>query len=260
MSQALSGLTGLAGINAIQEDTPFATPEERMGGPAHPYHSHTGEQAVPYSYESLAVPGARPGPRGLENQLFDDEYWFMESAGYPEQDPNFDYNMPSLTRSHGSVNNVALSGPIPSQYDSICLEISQMNNKGSNLGTSKSMSENSLGYINNDHWNEIWEINDGNSDLPQVGKQFSHVASGFGVNDAASNVSRKVNAFGLGSKHMHRRYAQSPIPGNFQWMRPQGRPLFKTIAGPARPPTAPNLETSTPMYDDPMGTDPIELW
>lgn len=296
MAQQISGLQGLAGINAIQEDADaaFATPEERSGGPANDFHGHVGETATPYSWESQAMPGGSHGPYGPQNQLLDDAFWFLEPAGIPADDPGFDYNAPSLTRSHGSVHNVGNSGPAPSQYEAVNRQVSQMGNKASDLGTSRSMTTNRLGDAKQDHWNEIWEINPGSTDLPQVGKQFSHQANGFGVNDAASNTSAKRNLFDYGSKHMHRRFAMSPIPGNHMWMRPQGRMLFKTVAGVARPPIGrgsqfegqdvgatfqydtgavlqnvpaeyvpppmPNISTDTAMFDDPNGTDPIALW
>lgn len=289
-----SGLTGLAGYNAISNPSPFATPEQRMGGTAHPYHSHRGEQAIPYSWQSQLVPGGHPGPFGEENQLLADPMWFLEGAGSPEQDPLFDYNMPSLTRSHGSVHNVTLSGPLPSQADAINLQTQQMINKSSDLGTSRALSHDKRGYAQQDNWQELWEVNNGSDDIPPIGRQFSHQAFGFGVNDATSNVDHKANQFDLNAKHQHRRYAWNNIPGNFMWMRPGGRPLFKSMAGPARPPIgpdsyfagqdigfafsydtgatlmqtpeeyvpppSPNVTQQTPVYGNAMGTDPIELW
>ena len=294
MADAITGLSPLAGINIIKDDAAFATAEQRSGGIADARHSQVGEQAQPYSWQSLQMPAATHGPYGPENQLLDDEFWFIEPAGYPEQDPDFDYNSPSNTRSHGSVHNRVNVGPVASQDESIALQLSQMGNHAANAGTSNSMTRNSLGYAQQDNWNEIWEIDDGNSDLPQIGPQFSHQANGFGVNDAASNTARKVNGFGYGSKHMHRRYAMSSIPGNYLWMRPQGRILFKTMAGPARlpigaqsqftgqdigasfnydsgailqntpteyiPPPAPNIASVTPTYSDDQGTDGFEMW
>lgn len=294
MANQLSGLTPLAGINIIKDDAAFATAEQRSGGIADPYHGHIGEQGKPYSWESKQTPGASHGPYGPENQLLDDAFWFLEPAGYPEQDPDFDRNTPSLTRSHGSVHNRVSVSPVASQDESIAYQIGQMGNHASNLGTSHGMTRNSLGYAQQDHWNEIWEVNDGSSDLPTQTKQYSHSAFGIGVNDAASNLSRKVNAYGYGSKHMHRRFAWNNIPGNFMWMRPQGRPLFKTMAGPARlpigrgsqfegqdigaafsydtgavlldtpqeyiPPPSPNVAPVTPAYTNEEGTDGFEMW
>lgn len=294
MADAISGLTPLAGINIIKDDAAFATPEERSGGTAHPYHAHVGEQGKPYSWQSQMTPGGSHGPYGPENQLLDDEFWFMEPAGVPTDDPAFDRNTPSLTRSHGSVHNQTISGPLPSQYDAINKQVAQMGNHGSNLGTSRQMQYDQQGYAQQDQWQEIWEVNDGSSDLPQIGKPFSHQANGFGVNDAASNASRKMNLFGYGAKHMHRRFATGRIPGNYMWLTPRGRPLFKTMAGPARPPIggnspfegddigaafsynngailqqtpteyipppSPNIEPVTPAYTNDMGTDGFDVY
>jgi hypothetical protein len=294
MANAMSGLTPLAGINIIKDDAAFATPEQRSGGTADPYHGNVGEQAKPYAWESRMTPGGSHGPYGPENQLLDDEFWFMEPSGMASDDPGFDRNTPSLTRSHGSVHNETVSGPIPSQDEAINKQISQMRNHASDLGTSDSMTEPSLAYVKQDNWHEIWDVDDGHSDLPEVGKPFSHQANGFGVNDAASNASRKINLFGYGSWHKHRRYAQSPIPGNYMWMRPQGRILFKTMAGPARPavggnspfagqdigaayaydngavlqttpteyipPPSPNIESVNPAYTNDQGTDGFDVF
>ena len=291
---AISALNRLAGYNAITDPNPFATPEQRMGGPANQYHSHVGEQAVPYSYQSLAVPGASAGPRGEENQLLSDEFWFLEPAGSPEQNPDFDYNMPSLTRSHASVRNLTISGPLPGQYDAIDLQTAQMSNKSSDLNTRRLMQHTQMGSVAQDNWHEIWEVNPGHSDVPDTTKQIAFQANGFGVNDAPSNVYHKANEFELGSKHQHRRYAVNTIPGNYLWMRPAGRPLFKSIPGTAKPPIGPNSQFTgqdlgfafsydtgatlmdtpmeyvpppspnvaqyTPGYANPMGTDPIDMW
>jgi hypothetical protein len=294
MANGISGLTPLAGINIIKDDAAFASAEERSGGIADPYHGHVGEQAQPYSWQSLQTPGATHGPYGPENQLLDDAFWFLEPAGNPLDDPDVDRNTPSLTRSHGSVHNRVRVSPVASQAGSIDDQIGQMGNHASDLNTSRSMTRNSLGYAQQDNWHEIWEVDPGSDDIPTQVKQFSHSAFGFGVNDAAMNLSRKVNGYGFGSKHMHRRYAWNSIPGNFMWMRPQGRPLFKTMAGPARlpigkgsqfegqdigaafsydtgavlqdipqeyiPPPAPNIAPVTPAYTNDQGTDGFEMW
>jgi hypothetical protein len=291
---AISGLNALAGYNAITNADPFATPEQRMGGTANPYHSQVGEQAVPYSWQSQAMPGAKIGPMGAENQLLSDEFWFLESAGSPEQDPTFDYNMPDLTRSHASVKNVTISGTVPSQHGAINLQTAQMGNKSSNLNTSKGLQETALGDAAQDNWTEIWHVDDGSSDLPVITPQIAFQANGFGVNDAPSNAYHKSNQYDLDSKHMHRRFAWNTIPGNYMWMTPGGRPLFKSIPGTAKPPIgagsqfegqdlgfafsydtgatlmdtpteyvpppSPNIAAVTPTYGDPMGTDPIALW
>ena len=289
MAQALTGLQGLSGINAISQSDPFLSPEDRQGGPVNPYHSSFGEQAQPYSWESQMTPSGSHGPYGPENQLLGDDMWFIEPAGMPSDDPQFDYNMPNLTRSHGSVKNVTISGPVPSQADAINTQIQQMGNKASDLGTSRAMLHSESLAPLNDTWQEIWEVNNGSSDLPPITPQVAYQANGFGAADSTSNAYHKANEYGLDSKHQHRRFATGHLPGNYMWMRPKGRPLFKTIAGPARPPVggnspfagqdvgytfqydtgavltntpeeyipppAPNIATRQATYDNPYGTD-----
>lgn len=297
MAGQITGLQGLAGINAISEpeSTAFATPEQRQGGTADPYHGHVGQQAQPYPWQSQMVQAGGHGPYGPENQLLDDpEYWFLESAGTLSDDPYIDRNAPNLSRSHGSVKNVGNSGPAPSQYEAINRQLDQMGNKSSNLGTSLGMQTNNLGLAQQDNWNEIWEVDNGSSDEPAQGKAYTHSSFGFGNNDRLVNADAKRNQYGFDSKHMHRRFAMSAIPGNHMWMRPGGRPLFKTMAGPARPPIgqnsaftgqdigfpfsydtgavlqdipnqyvpppSPNITQNAATYDNPYGTDSVELW
>lgn len=294
MATALTGLSGLSGINAISQSDPFATPEERHGNPVNPYHSSFGEQATPYSWESLQTPAGSHGPYGLENQLLGDDMWFVEPAGMPMEDQTFQLQSPSNTRSHGAVHNITNSGPVHSQFDAINYQVAQMGNHALGDGTSQRMLETSLGLAQQDKWQEIWEINNGGSDVPPTTKQIAYQSGGFGAADTMANTYKKENEFGFDSKHQHRRFAIGSLPGNYMWMRPGGRPLFKTIAGPARPPIggnspfagqdigttfgydtgalllntpeeyipppAPNIQTRTPTFDNPNGTDSIEWW
>lgn len=293
MATALTGLEGLSGINAISQTDPFATPEERHGGPVGARHYQWGEQAVPYSWQSRITPGGSHGPYGLENQLLGDELWFCEPAGMAEDNPTFQYVSPDLTRSHASVNN-RTQATVHSQYDSICEQLDQIDNHSQGDNTSSRMLTDKQGLAQQDDWREIWYVDNGSSDVPATTKQIAYQANGFGVNDAPSNAYHKANLFGWGAKHMHRRYAAGPIPGNYMWLKPGGRPLFKTIAGPARPPIggnspfsgqdvgdafaydtgamllnqpeeyipppAPNIAQRQAAYDDPSGTPPIEWY
>ena len=235
MADALSGLNGLAGINALSVDQPEATPEERQGGPADPYHGHWGQQAEPYAWESSLGMGGSHGPYGPENQLLGDDMWFIEPAGSPGQDPLIDRNTPNLTKSHASVHNVTLTGGVPSQYDAINHQVEQMPNHGSDLGTSANMTHDQLGYALNDDWQEIWNVTPGHEDTPVAPGSISNQAGGWGANDHVENTYHKKNGFGLDSAHFHRRFAVGSVPGNYMWMKPGGRPMFKTLAGPARP-------------------------
>lgn len=287
----LSGLSALASLSGLQDDQAFATPEERSGGPADPYHGHWGEQAHPYPWESSLTMSGSHGPYGPENQMLSDEFWFIEPAGTPDEDPNYDYNAPSLTKSHGSVHNVTNSGPVPGQADAIHQQIEQMQNHGSSLNSDKQMQhwDDPL----NDQWQEIWNVTPGHTDIPKAPGAIGNNAFGVGVNDRPMNAYAKRNGFGLDSAHMHRRFATGSIPGNYMWMKPGGRPMIKSLPGPARPaigkdspfegddlgmsfsyegailqntpqaytpPPSPYLATPTPTYDNPLGTDAVDWW
>lgn len=294
MPNALTGLSGIAGINAIEEQTPEATPEERMGGPADPYHGHWGEQAAPYPWQSSIAMSGSHGPYGPENQLLGDEMDFMEIGGMPGQDPSFDYNVPNLTRSHASVHNITSGGPVPSQSEAINHQLSQMGNHASDMGTSRRMGYDETLFAQQDNWQEIWNVTPGSDDVTLAPMQTAIASGGWGTNDHTSNPQAKRNQFGLGSGHMHRRFATGSIPGNYMWMRPGGRMLFKTLPGPARPaiganspfegdnlgsafaydngailqtvpteyipPPSPNVAPVTPVYDNGYGTDGVDMW
>lgn len=294
MPQALSGLSGISGVTPIDISDPFATPEERMGGPANPYHAQLGEQARPYAWESHQMQTAGHGPYGADNQLLSDPTWFIQEGGSLSDDPLADHNTPTLTKSHASVRNLTISGPLPSQHDAINLQADQMGKKLSDLGTSRNMSHDQQGYALQDQWTEIWEVNPGNLERPAVDGSVAYQANGFGANDNVTNPYHKANQYGLDSKHMHRRFATGSIPGNYMWLRPRGRPMHRNLPGPARPaigydspftgddlgyafsydtgailtaqpteyipPPAVNVAPVTPTYASAYGTDGVELW
>jgi hypothetical protein len=88
-----------------------------------------------------------------------------------------------------------------------------------------------------DAWQEIWEVEPGSDDIPAVSDQMKSALApaGRGSTDRRQSFA-KQNEHGFDSSHRHRRYAAGSIPGNYMWLRPAGRPLVKTIAGPAKPP------------------------
>jgi hypothetical protein len=152
-----------------------------------------------------------------------------------------------------------------------------------------------LGYAQQDNWHEIWELNPGNTLNVPIPDQLKGGIL-FGQWDRTQSFA-KQNAYDYGSKHQHRRYAEvtlGHLPGNFQWMIPQGRPMHRNLPGPARPPIGvdsqftgqdlgfaygydsgailqntpeayvppptPNIDTATPTYDDPNGTSGFDMW
>lgn len=242
----LTGLTGIAGYQVQINEDAQATPEERYGGIADPRHAVVGEQAKPYAWESKATQAASMhGPYGPENQLLGDEWMFLEPAGTMDQDPAFD-RTPSR-RAAPYPKGVA-SGPVPDAGpDAIANQLQQsygIHGTRSNAGVRSLTGFAAM----QDQWAELSETNPGHSDLQPLPRQA--MSSGFmwGTRDRTQSMARQ-NEFGFDSAHMHRRYATGPIPGNTMWLRPGGRPLAKTLAGPARPP----IGVDSPFAGDDLG-------
>jgi hypothetical protein len=246
MVAPLTGLTGIAGFQVQINQDAQATPEERYGDVADPRHAVIGEQAEPYSWESKATQAASMhGPYGPENQMLGDEFWFLQPAGEMTQDPAFD-RTPS--RRAGPWPKGIASGPVPGDGpDDIGNQLRQSYGIHSiNLCASVRML---TGFpAVQDEWQELVETNPGHSDLQPLPRQA--MSSGFmwGTRDRTQSMARQ-NEYGFDSAHMHRRWATGPIPGNTMWLKPGGRPLAKTLAGPARP----AIGVDSPFAGDDLG-------
>lgn len=230
MTRPLTGLTGLAGYQVTINEDSQATPEERMGGVADP--SHGKFLAEDYIRRGAQL-GAPRGPYGPENQLLGDEAWFWESGGYPEQDPEFDY---TPARRAGPFPKGILSGPVGSPgpedtAEKLMKSAAVHGTKTNASGRAQSAGPEAL----NDEWQTIDQLNPGNSGLVELPKQAMSSGFGWGTRDTTQSMAAQ-NGYGFDSAHQHRRFAVGSIPGNTMWMRPGGRPMVKSLAGPARPP------------------------
>lgn len=233
---------GMGPIRGYIDPEPEATAEEVHGNPVNPFHGQYGEQAQPYSWQSqLTNYNGHMGPYGPENGLIDDGDGSKGmSAGTVGKDPYADLTPNSAAQrasGHAAPMTRTLSGPLPSQYDAVNQELVQAAEiRSTDLGGSRKYTTTELGDAQQDHWQEVWDVETGTEKYPAgpvVGGGVS--LFGFGNNDRTINPLRKINGFGYGSGHHHRRFATGSIPGNYMWLRPAGRPLVKTSAGPARP-------------------------
>lgn len=236
MPQGLTGLTGLATVQVLEDEYSQATPEQRMGGPADPAHQFRGEVAKPYPWMSKATQAATEhGPYGPQNQLLSPfEEWFLTPAGDETQDPTMD-RTPSR-RAAPWPKGIA-SGPVPGEGpDDIGNQLEQSYAiHATNKNASAKMVLTSVGWVQQDDWRIVDDVRPGTTLQQPLPKQA--VSSGFmwGTRDRVQSMAAQ-NAHGYDSAHLQRRYAQGSIPGNNMWMRPGGRLLYKTLAGPARPP------------------------
>ena len=246
---AFPSMGPIIGFQTGPEDA-FATPEERHGGPADPFHAYTGEIARPYSWQSqLTNYTGHTGPVGAENGLLSDE---RQLTGLPAGQIGKGATT-DLTpyRTHAAPMTVVASGPLGSQHDAIqgqLIQSAEMH--ATDLGGSRKSTLSEQGMANQDHWLEIWDVSDEPGKYG-AGEAYSSGTSlfGFGNNDRPVNPLRKRNRFGFDRGHHHRRFAAGTIPGNYMWMKPGGRPMIKTLAGPARP----AIGKDSPFEGDDLG-------
>ena len=245
----LQGLTGIAKQQWDYDSDPQATPEERYGGTADPRHAIRGEQAVPYSWQSQLVQGGSTrGPYGPANQLLGDEQWFYEPAGDEMDDPYMDRT--PATNAAPWPKGIA-SGPVPGEGpDDIQRQLVQsfQIHGVRGLNASAKQTRTQQGDVDYGRWQEIWDVSPGYSEMQPIPDQLKSSGFMWGTRSREQSFAAQ-NQYGFDSAHKHRRYADAPIPGNYMWMQPGGRPLVKSLAGPARPPIGPD----SPFHGDNLG-------
>lgn len=232
MTSPITGLTALASYRSIEEYNQ-ATPEERMGGTADPSH---GKYLAEDYIRRGAQMGEPRGPYGPDNQMLGDETWFWESGGDPREDPTFDYT-PS-TRS-GPWPKGILSGPVggtgPEDQGPKVSQLADLHGIRTNAGAKFITGPEAL----NDSWDSIDQLNPGASIQQPLPRQAMSAGFGWGTRDRVQSMAAQ-NEFGFDNAHQFRRWATGSIPGNTDWMRPGGRLMVKSMAGPARPAIGPD--------------------
>jgi hypothetical protein len=227
----MDGLTGLAGLQQIEEDTPEASPEARMGDTVDPAHGKTGEQATPYSWESQQTQAGSHEIIPFE-VVDDEEIYAILNSGMLTQDPTSE-RVPWTHAAPWPKDPIGDGSVSPDNTVRQVLDnaaIHAIDTGGQRNVYSPTM------YAQNDSWNEIWEVDPNSVDLSEVPAQMKSGAApgGRGHTDRTQSNATQ-NQYGFDSRHMHRRYATGSVPGNYMWMRPGGRPMIKSLAGPARP-------------------------
>jgi hypothetical protein len=236
---AVSGLNGISGLQSLDVDTPEANPEEIQGNAADPRHGNRGEQSKPYSWESQQTPGGKHGPYGppAEGFLDEDGCYFTLPAGIIHDDPTAE----TAPWTHAAPFPKNAAGDMSVSPDNVSRQ-----RRFSMWAHSRRTGGQRNVYIptmlaQQDQWAEIWENEPGEVMLTDVNPQMKAglAPGGRGSTDRTQSFARQ-NRFGFDGWHMHRRYATGSVPGNYMWMRGKGRPLHKSLAGPARPPIGPD--------------------
>jgi hypothetical protein len=230
----------IQGIQAISDPEPFATPEERMGGPADPRHGVPGEQARPYPSEvTQGIYYGPAGPVGIENQILGFDYAEdVTPAGQLRQDPAADL---TPTTAAGGRKTHAAPWPKGVPFDLGKDPDSTAERRGISEGihSSDTGADRALSYAptldaRQDNWIEYASVTPGTTLQEPVARatraQVGIVAGTFTSHDRVQSL-RQQNEYGFDSAHLHRRVAQSPIPGNYDMLRPGSRPMLKRVAG-----------------------------
>lgn len=232
MTRPLTGLTGLAGYQTQIDADSQASPEDRMGGVADP--SHSKYLAEDYIRRGAQI-GEPIGPYGPDNQMLGDELWFMEPGGHPADDPQFDH-----TPNTHAGPWLAAGGPVPgNDPDSVAIKLSALAKLHAMDTNADAQIVLSRQEALNDTWETIDQLNPGNSDQREVPDQMKSAGFGWGTRDRVQSFAPQ-NEFGFDSTHQHRRWATGGIPGNTMWLKPGGRPMVKSLPGPARPAIGPD--------------------
>jgi hypothetical protein len=231
-----NGLQSVTGIQGFVNQNPQADAFEIQGSPVNPQHAVLGEQAEPYPWENPAY-GTQPhGPFGPENELLGD---LPESetlaAGSITDDPTGDQ---TPYRTHGGPFPRGLGSSVsPDEISRQLIQSQGLHAIDTNAGASSLYSPSLV--AKQDDWQQIWLVTPGESMIdPAIPNQLKSAGSqgGFGSR-GRENTFAPQNQYGFDSRHQHRRFATGSIPGNYQWMKPGGRPMTKTLPGPARPAT-----------------------
>jgi hypothetical protein len=238
MATGLGGLNSLGSIRGFLNNNPEATPEEVHGGPVDEFHGHSGEVADPSGWVAYGGAwGDHPiGPIGPENELLGDppENGTFR-AGNLNQDPTGDE---TPYRTH--------AGPFPrgreTSIDPDATSRQLVQNarlRSVNTGAELSRQYRPTMFAQQDHWKVLQQNRRGSTLLdPALPRQMQGAIAGAGNRDSEISMAQQ-NVYDFNTAHQRRRYATGSIPGNYLWMRPGGRPMVKTLAGPARPANGP---------------------
>jgi len=235
----MPGPTALTGLQGFVQTDPQLTPFEQQGGPANPAHAlGLWEQPSPYPWESSldGIGGYNPP---MAPYVGVGDYPDELPAGNITQDPAGDR---TPYRTHAAPNKVSLSGNFGMlnqrpRGSTEQLEQSAIIHAGvPGYDASGMWTRGPAAEALQDHWTAFYDVEPGNSILVTPDAQTrSGAAPGGYASHGRETSNARQNEYGFDSAHMHRRYAVGSIPGNYMWMRPGGRPMVKTLPGPARP-------------------------
>lgn len=235
----MPGPSALSGLQGFVNQSPEATPEQIQGGPANPAHQQSWWEEDEFSPLQSAISGyTGTPPIGLP--VFADaadeigEGDASLPAGYLAQSPISDMT----PRTHAAPWPKGVEQSV--SPDAVSRQLEQ----SANIHASDTGAGRTMFYQNpalQDHWQDFVNVTPGESMLDSdIGAQAKSGMAPGGYGSHSREQSNAVqNRYGYDSRHAHRRFAVGSIPGNYMWMKPGGRPMIKSLPGPARPANGP---------------------
>ena len=157
-----NGPMPVAGLTGLVDEQPFATAEERSGGPADPRHAVLGERAHPYPWERTQT--GPHGPYGQENQFYGpdsmDALVYILPAGVLGEDKQAD-----LTPSSAAQKTGGHAAPWPKGLPQSALPddentdwlVQRAGIHASNTGASRGYDYEDSQLAQNDEWQDFYE-------------------------------------------------------------------------------------------------------
>jgi hypothetical protein len=236
----MSGPAGLTGLQGFVNTNPEATPEEIQGSPVNPAHTQAWWETAEFSPQDSAISGYTGiPPSGLP--VFTDSIGDGSAdadsalpAGFLAQSPNSDMT----PRTHAAPWPKGIEQSV--QPDSVTRQLIQSAEiHASDTGAGRTMFYQNAAL--QDHWQDFYDVEPGQSNVDSnIGSQAKTgmAPGGFASHGREQSLARQ-NQYGFDAVHMHRRFAVGSVPGNYMWMKPGGRPMVKSLPGPARPANGP---------------------
>lgn len=221
MGAPLSGLRGIA-PKAVVVSNPQGTADAVHGGSADPRHANTTINDI-YPWQGVPSPGAQyyHGPYGIDEEILGFPLLVIP-AGAPGQDPRAD-----LTPVKGHAAPWPTTGPRDSAHRDTAhaaRDLQQLADiHASDTGASREVTYNLPEPAG--RWRRFGYVSAGESNLAHgMPRQLMGSVMGAGSTDRIHGMARQ-NEYGFDGAHVAERYVRQPIPLNYMWLRPGGRPM-----------------------------------
>jgi hypothetical protein len=221
----MAGIQGITGLQSISGDyvveQPETTPFERFGDPADPRHAKgLIVEQYPWQDPTGRTPQTNPGPvDDYIGQVIEAQDAGIAGVGTPYWD--------ATPNTHGGPWPAGLdqtAGPAPPGRESWGSESYALHSDG--LDFNLPMQATRLAVEPSKKLNN--ENNDPSDNLQEAVPQQVALSSGGGLSTDAFTNPRGRNDYGMGAAHRIHARATSHMPGNYQWLKPGGRPMVVT--------------------------------